>query len=391
MKQQTIGKAVIGFLGLAVLVSLGTSKGQDHASGEEDHGTAGHQEEHGEHPAEREYGPHERAPHDIVLEVEHGEWLRAPGDDWFTSQPERFGERGEVEGRPAYEDANTGDLYVNRHDDVEDADAWYMRVSRDRLTRGRIDFVQYCASCHGFDGQGYGRSAQGLRPPPRDFTSGNFKFSKILVDLPTDEALVELIEKGLDGTPMLKWDIPRPMLMDIIQYIKSLSPPESAWRDVYSEIGDKVNMGEDPWESDPARGIKRGEKVYHNKGTCYACHPAYASQEKIREFRGDDDSINYRANLTYSELKESDYMVLGKQIFFFPPDFTWHQLRSGTSKRELAETIASGIKGTAMPQWKNAIPDEDIWAIAYYVHNLITEYKGQPSKRAAFFAPLRAE
>jgi mono/diheme cytochrome c family protein len=73
-----------------------------------------------------------------------------------------------------------------------------------------------------------------------------------------------------------------------------------------------------------------------------------------------------------------------------PPDFTWHQLRAGITTADLFQTIASGIKGTAMPQWKGAIPDEDLWALAHYVEDLIVSYKDQPAVRGAFMKGLRA-
>jgi len=54
-----------------------------------------------------------------------------------------------------------------------------------------------------------------------------------------------------------------------------------------------------------------------------------------------------------------------------PPDFTFHPLRAGDSVAEIARTIASGIGGTAMPTWKNVLPDLDLWAMAYFVRSLV--------------------
>ena len=75
---------------------------------------------------------------------------------------------------------------------------------------------------HGMNGDGYGRAGQFLRPSPRSFLQGNFKFTKVLEQLPTDKALLDLIKRGLDGTPMYPWDLSDEVLLDIIQYIKSL-------------------------------------------------------------------------------------------------------------------------------------------------------------------------
>ena len=89
------------------------------------------------------------------------------------------------------------------------------------------------------------------------------------------------------------------------------------------------------------------------------------------------------------------------------PDFTWHQLRSITQidtsaspeeqakqrtqeRKDLFQAIATGIGGTAMPTWKDAITDDEIWALAYYVESLMP-LRNESEKREAFMAPLRAK
>jgi mono/diheme cytochrome c family protein len=44
------------------------------------------------------------------------------------------------------------------------------------LAKGKETFKMYCETCHGASGKGDGPGAQGLQPPPRDFTKGEFKF-----------------------------------------------------------------------------------------------------------------------------------------------------------------------------------------------------------------------
>jgi mono/diheme cytochrome c family protein len=38
------------------------------------------------------------------------------------------------------------------------------------MNSGRIMFKEYCASCHGLDGRGYGPAATALKRPPADLT-----------------------------------------------------------------------------------------------------------------------------------------------------------------------------------------------------------------------------
>ena len=130
----------------------------------------------------------------------------------------------------------------------------------------------------------------------------------------------------------------------------------------------------------------RGEEVYHDTAKCHSCHPGYVTPARFEEITGSPP----RDELTYPLAKSTDnYQVLGYSMLILPPDFTWHDVRAGTTPLDLFETIASGIGGTAMPQWKNSLPDEDIWAMAHYVQMLIETYKNKPSDRARFMAGLR--
>jgi len=105
-------------------------------------------------------------------------------------------------------------------------DARGKRVSARRLNHGRELFVTYCSACHGVEGDGKGPAAVGLRPPPRNFKQGQYKFAAVASgQLPNDEDLLRIVQKGLHGSAMLPWnDVPERDLLDIIQYLKTLSP-----------------------------------------------------------------------------------------------------------------------------------------------------------------------
>ncbi len=354
----------------------------------------GAQDEHAA-PA-RAGGPHERAPIRVPLEVAEADRLLAWVADIerrAAAEPGRFSRQGDV-----WVDAR-GEFTWDDDDEV-----YWQAVPADVLTRGRQDFVQFCSSCHGLQGDGYGRSAQGLRPPPRSFLQSTFKFTKVPGDfLPNDDALVALVQHGLDGTPMLPWDISEERLREIIQYIKSVSPPDEGWHDSTNEIGDVIFTPTDPvedaqhaWFGKPQEAVAAGRKAYHVR-QCWSCHPAYVPVAELNELRGVEATTAYDDQLTYSKLKkDSSFEVLGYRVAVPAPDFTWHTLRYSRDPRETFQTIAAGIAGAGMPTWglvggRRAVEDEEIWAIAHYVRSLVDAYHGRTAERAAFMAGVRGK
>jgi mono/diheme cytochrome c family protein len=74
-------------------------------------------------------------------------------------------------------------------------------------------------------------------------------------------------------------------------------------------------------------------------------------------------------------------------VKFLPPDFTWHEIRSASTEKELAERLCAGVTGTGMPAWCGVVSDEDVWALAYYVKS-IAEIKGDLKRRDEFMSKL---
>jgi hypothetical protein len=38
---------------------------------------------------------------------------------------------------------------------------------------------------------------------------------------------------------------------------------------------------------------------------------------------------------------------------------------------DLYRVVASGVGGTAMPTWRGALPEEDLWALVHFVDSLV--------------------
>lgn len=244
-------------------------------------------------------------------------------------------------------------------------------VSAGVLNLGADTYMVYCRACHGIDGDGNGPASKGLRPPPRDFTRGTYKFAAVEAGyLPNDDDFARIVREGLHGTAMLPWDISDDRLYAVSQYIKTFS---ERWQDEYEERGEPIVAPPDPFgEARRDEAIAQGMQLYHALAQCMSCHPAYATYQEIYD-AGEETMGNGRADfderIYTPELKDSDY-----EVKILPPDFTFHTMRSvqaGTELPDLYRVIASGIGGTAMPTWQGALPDEMLWALAYYVNSLI--------------------
>src|SRR6185295_19123410 len=121
------------------------------------------------------------------------------------------------------------------------------------LNHGFEAFMLYCYGCHGEKGDGHGPASLAMRPPPRNFQQGIFKFGGVAAgSLPVDDALDRTIRRGLNGTPMLQWDVPAVERKYLIAYIKTLS---TKWQE--EEPGAPIEITPDPWKDKEQEAIAR--------------------------------------------------------------------------------------------------------------------------------------
>lgn len=258
------------------------------------------------------------------------------------------------------------------------------KVDADTLNLGYTTYVEYCVQCHGLKGEGNGPAAKGLLPPPRNFTQGLYKFGYVPYgELPHDEDFARIIRGGLNGTAMLKWDISDERLNAVIQYIKTFAPAQ--WEGEDKVPGTKLELMADPFGPEKKlQAIERGKKVFHVTGTCTQCHRGYEPIASIKQY-SKELATDVMLDDTLYQLKPQDgeynYKVL-------PPDYTYHTLRTIKSVEDIAQRVLYGVTGSGMPGFKDAIPDEDIWAVSYYVDSL-RELAKDNQARNALLEPLK--
>jgi mono/diheme cytochrome c family protein len=237
--------------------------------------------------------------------------------------------------------------------------------SRKLLERGRAGYATYCVGCHGENGDGNGPAARFLNPRPRDFRVGRIKFASVTANsLPTDEDYAAVIRHGLAGTAMPSWELVSPdELRGIVAYVRAFYPDLQT-----EERVPPVTIPADPFRKRPDKGIAEGERLYHGFAACYACHPAYVEKAKIAEHSAwyKLPITEFRPDLHDSVEKDSDW---GAPIT--PPNFTRDRVKFATTRERLAQVIATGVGGTAMPSWGSGLQPEQLWGLAYYVESLV--------------------
>jgi cytochrome c oxidase cbb3-type subunit I/II len=220
--------------------------------------------------------------------------------------------------------------------------------------QGKALYERYCIFCHGPQGDGTGESAPYLNPKPRDFTKATFKCrSTPSGSLPLDSDLYETITRGVHASGMPSW---RPLLRqeraDLVAYVKSFSPR-------FREEQPAAPIPVPPEPPSSPESVKRGAELYQSMN-CWLCHG--------NEGRGNGPSA---ASLTDSK---------GYPI---PPfDLTsGTRLKCGDSDQGIFRDLSTGLDGTPMPSFTDALKPDQMWDLVHYIAALRATAK-QPGNKA---------
>ncbi|HUE77019.1 MAG TPA: c-type cytochrome [Longimicrobiales bacterium] len=217
---------------------------------------------------------------------------------------------------------------------------------------GKPVYDQWCAGCHGVEGDGEGPSAAWMLPRPRDFTDALYQIRTTPSgQLPTDADILRMIDEGMPGTAMPGWEsqLSQRQRNDLVNYLKTFSrffamedaPPAI-------EIGRAPRMSED--------AIAEGREIYQ-RVECWKCHGDAG--------RGDGASAPTQAD-------DRDFPIR-------PVDLTENWLfNGGGSLEEIYTRLRTGLDGTPMPSFSDlvdagVITDEQLWRLAGYVRSLSPE------------------
>jgi cytochrome c len=212
---------------------------------------------------------------------------------------------------------------------------------------GKALYMRYCSQCHGEKGDGEGYAAPHLHPRPRNFTTGKFKIRTTPNGaLPTHQDLVSIIRRGMPYTSMPSWpEFTDQQVSDLADFITTFSPefanPENAPKPVALPSAPAATK----------ESAELGKKLYVDNG-CVKCHGTLG--------RGDGPSgPTLKDDWGYS-IRPADLAQ------------SW-TFRGGSTREDIFRTMSTGLNGTPMPSFLDALKPEERWAITDYIVSLSGE------------------
>jgi len=208
---------------------------------------------------------------------------------------------------------------------------------------GAAEYYRYCWGCHGARGNGDGENAPYLTPTPRNFVAAVFKCrSTPTGTLPLDSDLYDSINRGFNFTNMPSWiALTAQQKVDLVAFIKTFS---ARW--VADKPGTPIQIPAEPTLT--IASIKHGAELYR-KLECWKCHG--------QQGRGDGPSA--------PTLTDSNDQPIR------PYDFTTDdRAKCGQTNQDLYRIFMTGLDGTPMPSFADAVKPADAWDLVHYLRTL---------------------
>jgi mono/diheme cytochrome c family protein len=209
---------------------------------------------------------------------------------------------------------------------------------------GKKLYLKNCSQCHGEKGDGEGYAAQHLRPRPRNFTTGKFKIRTTPNGaLPTHQDLVNIIRHGMPYTSMPAWpNFSDQEVSDLAYFITTFSPDFSN----PDNVPKPVTFPSAPRST--KESIELGKKLYEENG-CVKCHGTLG--------RADGPSAPTLVDEWGHPIRPADLT----QPWTF---------RGGSSREDIFRTMSTGLNGTPMPSFADALKEDQRWAITDFIESL---------------------
>jgi mono/diheme cytochrome c family protein len=310
-------------------------------------------------------------------------------------------------------------------------------VSSDQAGTPRGLYRQHCAHCHGISGDGLGPTAVFLKPYPRDYRMGIFKFkSTPRGSRPTHADLTQIVISGIPGTAMPSFSLlPDDEIEALVAYVKYLSIRGQLERVLVRDLAlefegekdrprymaadylldDLLGRVVQPWldaetqhtpiaplpemfNQQQQASIERGRQLYYGTvANCVKCH----GDTQLGDGQNTDYDDWTKDFFDWTNASESAKREMTAELISLgglqprttdPRNLRQGIYRGGRRPIDLYRRIHDGIDGTPMPASLMKPPGapadavglttDDIWHLVHYVQSLPYEPASQPGARA---------
>lgn len=255
------------------------------------------------------------------------------------------------------------------------------------LELGRQVYTSQCAGCHGTTGDGKGPAGSYLKPPPRDYRNGVFKFTSTpRGSKPRREDLRRILKYGAKGTSMPPFRfLPEEEVAAVIDYVQVLASRGELEIALLREAENELDEADDfdpevvaEYVTDIAASWKRAEDELvrpitvnppRTPETIHAGAIAFADLYCVK---------CHGTNARGSKSADVGQDIWGRTAY--PADLTMGMLHGGRRPIDMYRRIYSGINGTPMPSSKDpntAIGEtpeqrsDRIWHLVHFVTSVI--------------------
>ena len=212
---------------------------------------------------------------------------------------------------------------------------------------GKTTYLQYCSQCHGVNGDGEGYATPHLYPRPRNFTTGKFKVRTTPNGaLPMHQDLVNIIRRGMPYTSMPAWPTLSDEEVSNLAYFITTFSPDFANAEL---VPKPMEFPSAPASTNET--IELGKKLYEENG-CLKCHGNLG--------RGDGPSAPTLVDDFGHPIRVAD---LSQRWTF----------RGGPTREDIFRTMTTGLNGTPMPSFADALTPDKRWAITDFIASLSSE------------------
>lgn len=235
------------------------------------------------------------------------------------------------------------------------------------------DYQNFCASCHGNNGDGQGKAARFLFPKPRSLTSHPFQYATSMNRVASSQDIELVIREGIPNTSMNGWtaltDLQiQSLVRDVLAF--RLYGANKRYVDLLVNNGELLNTADSVFSP---QQIAEAEK-YVKKETIPASNWKFeiAAQTPNSLANGQRLYMTQNCHKCHGLDGRGSYGIdlIGEYGFpTFARDLVSEPFKYGTAATDVARGIKLGINGTKMPA-STTLNDEELGDLTLYVLSL---------------------